>query len=34
MLALADRKSEGAEIVVTGCMAERYGEELATSERS
>jgi ribosomal protein S12 methylthiotransferase len=29
VLALADRKAEGAEIVVTGCMAERYGEELA-----
>jgi ribosomal protein S12 methylthiotransferase len=29
VLALADRKATGAEIVVTGCMAERYGDELA-----
>jgi ribosomal protein S12 methylthiotransferase len=29
VLALADRKAVGAELVVTGCMAERYGEELA-----
>jgi ribosomal protein S12 methylthiotransferase len=29
VLALADRKADGAEIVVTGCMAERYGDELA-----
>ncbi len=29
VLALADRKSSTAEIVVTGCMAERYGDELA-----
>ncbi|MEO6318055.1 MAG: radical SAM protein, partial [Acidimicrobiales bacterium] len=29
VLALADRKADGAEIVVTGCMAERYGAELA-----
>jgi ribosomal protein S12 methylthiotransferase len=29
VLALADRRAPGAEIVVTGCMAERYGEELA-----
>jgi len=29
VLALADRRADGAEIVVTGCMAERYGEELA-----
>ena len=29
VLALADRKSERAELVVTGCMAERYGPELA-----
>ncbi|MEQ1787652.1 MAG: 30S ribosomal protein S12 methylthiotransferase RimO [Acidimicrobiales bacterium] len=31
VLALADRKAEGAEIVVTGCMAERYGDELAAA---
>ncbi len=29
VLALADRKATDAEIVVTGCMAERYGDELA-----
>lgn len=29
ILALADRKKDGARLVVTGCMAERYGEELA-----
>jgi len=29
VLALVDRKADGAEIVVTGCMAERYGAELA-----
>ncbi len=29
VLALAERKAPGAEIVVTGCMAERYGDELA-----
>ena len=29
VLALADRKADGAQIVVTGCMAERYGDELA-----
>src|SRR5687768_14870876 len=29
VLALADRKAEGAELVVTGCLAERYGAELA-----
>lgn len=29
ILALADHKAEGARLVVTGCMAERYGEELA-----
>ena len=28
MLGLADRKAAGAELVVTGCMAERYGDEL------
>jgi len=29
VLALADRKAAGARLVVTGCMAERYGDELA-----
>ena len=29
VLALADAKRDGAELVVTGCMAERYGDELA-----
>ena len=29
VLALADRKADGAELVVTGCLAERYGDELA-----
>ena len=29
MLALSDAKKAGARIVVTGCMAERYGSELA-----
>jgi ribosomal protein S12 methylthiotransferase len=29
VLGLSDRKRDGAELVVTGCMAERYGEELA-----
>jgi ribosomal protein S12 methylthiotransferase len=29
VLALADRRRAGAELVVTGCMAERYGHELA-----
>ena len=29
VLALADRTAAAAEIVVTGCMAERYGDELA-----
>jgi ribosomal protein S12 methylthiotransferase len=31
VLALADAKREGARLVVTGCLAERYGEELATA---
>ena len=31
VLALAERKHANAELVVTGCMAERYGEELATA---
>jgi ribosomal protein S12 methylthiotransferase len=30
-LALADRRRDGAELVVTGCMAERYGDELAAA---
>src|SRR5829696_2449171 len=29
VLDLADRKHAGAELVVTGCLAERYGDELA-----
>ena len=29
ILALADLKADGARLVVTGCMAERYGDELA-----
>lgn len=29
ILGLADRKADGARLVVTGCMAERYGAELA-----
>jgi ribosomal protein S12 methylthiotransferase len=29
ILALADARKEGARLVVTGCMAERYGDELA-----
>jgi ribosomal protein S12 methylthiotransferase len=31
VLDLADRKLEGAHLVVTGCMAERYGDELAAA---
>ena len=31
VLELADRKSSGARLVVTGCMAERYGDELAAA---
>ena len=31
VLALADRKGRDAELVVTGCMAERYGDELAAA---
>jgi ribosomal protein S12 methylthiotransferase len=30
-LALADARKPGARLVVTGCMAERYGDELATA---
>ncbi|UDY36823.1 30S ribosomal protein S12 methylthiotransferase RimO [Dermatobacter hominis] len=29
ILALEERRADGAELVVTGCMAERYGDELA-----
>ncbi len=29
ILALSDRRRDGARLVVTGCMAERYGDELA-----
>jgi ribosomal protein S12 methylthiotransferase len=31
VLALADRRRDGARLVVTGCMAERYGDELAVA---
>ena len=31
VLALADRRRDGARLVVTGCMAERYGDELAAA---
>jgi ribosomal protein S12 methylthiotransferase len=31
VLALADVKQKGSRLVVTGCMAERYGEELASA---
>ncbi len=31
ILAMADTRQPGARLVVTGCMAERYGEELAES---
>lgn len=31
ILALSDNRRDGARLVVTGCMAERYGDELATS---
>jgi ribosomal protein S12 methylthiotransferase len=31
VLALAERRGAGARLVVTGCMAERYGDELATA---
>ena len=30
-LALADTKHAGAKLVLTGCMAERYGDELAAA---
>jgi len=29
VLALADARKQGARLVVTGCLAERYGDELA-----
>ncbi len=29
VLALSDARRDGARLVVTGCMAERYGDELA-----
>ena len=29
ILALDDQRKDGARLVVTGCMAERYGDELA-----
>jgi ribosomal protein S12 methylthiotransferase len=31
VLALSDRRREGARLVVTGCLAERYGQELAAA---
>ena len=31
ILALADERADGAELVVTGCLAERYGDDLAES---
>ena len=31
ILALEDQRKDGARLVVTGCMAERYGDELATA---
>jgi ribosomal protein S12 methylthiotransferase len=31
ILALEDQRKDGARLVVTGCMAERYGEELAAA---
>ncbi len=31
VLALADRKGDGAELVVTGCLAERYGADLSAA---
>lgn len=31
VLELAERKHEGARLVVTGCMAERYGDELSSA---
>src|ERR671911_592550 len=34
VLALADRKRDGAELVVTGCLAERYGDPVSTAAAS
>jgi len=31
VLALDERRAAGSRLVVTGCMAERYGDELATA---
>jgi ribosomal protein S12 methylthiotransferase len=31
ILALGDARKDGAELIVTGCMAERYGDELAAA---
>lgn len=31
VLALSDQRQDGAKLVVTGCMAERYGDELAAA---
>ena len=31
MLALDEQRRDGARLVVTGCMAERYGDELAAA---
>src|SRR5581483_2607735 len=31
ILALADSRKDGARLVVTGCLAERYGDEVATA---
>ncbi|MGZ4771480.1 MAG: 30S ribosomal protein S12 methylthiotransferase RimO, partial [Ilumatobacteraceae bacterium] len=31
ILALEEQRKDGARLVVTGCMAERYGEELASA---
>ncbi len=31
ILALSEQRREGAELVVTGCLAERYGDDLATA---
>ena len=32
VLELSDRRADGARLVVTGCMAERYGDELAEAQ--
>src|SRR5690349_21563883 len=31
IIALSDARRDGARLVVTGCLAERYGDELATA---